>query len=64
MWPKEERRKAYDWYLKASQNGDGYAQYRLAHMYYVGDIIAKNDIQSYAWASLAAMSGKIEAIEL
>ncbi len=56
--------KAYSWYLKAAQNGDGFAQFRLAYMYYTGNGIAKNDIQSYAWANLAAMSGKVEASEL
>ncbi len=56
--------KAYDWYLKASENGDGYAQYRLANMYYLGDVIQRNYIQSYVWANLASMSGKEEAIAL
>ncbi len=56
--------KAYPWYLKASQNGDGYAQYRLAHMFYMGDGVPKNDIQSYAWANLAVLSGREEASAL
>ncbi len=56
--------KAYQWYLKASENGDGYAQYRLANMYYLGDVIQRNYIESYVWANLASMSGKEEAIAL
>ncbi|MBI2791076.1 MAG: sel1 repeat family protein [Gammaproteobacteria bacterium] len=56
--------KAHEWYLKASQKGDGYAQYRLANMYFVGDGIDRDYVQSYAWANLASMSGKDEATVL
>lgn len=57
--------KAYHWYLKASQNGDGYSQYRLATMFYVGSGgIQRDYVQSYAWAHLAAISGKDDAVAL
>ncbi|MBN9286742.1 MAG: hypothetical protein BGO43_02360 [Gammaproteobacteria bacterium 39-13] len=56
--------KAYDWYLKASQNGDGYSQYRLATMFYVGTGVQRDYVQSYAWAHLAAVGGKDDAVAL
>lgn len=56
--------KAYEWYLKAAKQGDGYSQYRLANMYYIGIGVPRDYVQSYAWAHLAAISGKEDASNL
>ncbi|MBS0290747.1 MAG: sel1 repeat family protein [Proteobacteria bacterium] len=56
--------KAYEWYLKASQNGDAQAQLALANMYYSGNGIPQNYVQSYAWANLASLNGQEQATRL
>ena len=57
----ENERKAFDWYLLASQNGDKDAPWQVAQMYYFGNGAEKNYIQSYAWAQIAYLYGKPEA---
>lgn len=55
---------ASDWYLRAAKNGDNYAQYRVANMYYHGNGVEKNLAQAYAYASMAAEQGSDEAMML
>ncbi len=56
--------KAYQWYSQAAENDDDYSQYRLAHLFYMGQGTERNYIQSYAWAKLAAIKGHLEASRL
>jgi len=56
--------KAFQWYQRASENGDRFAQYRLAQMIYFSVGKQRNVIESYAWANLAASEGDSEATAL
>uniref|UniRef100_A0A0Q9YJQ8 Localization factor PodJL n=1 Tax=Candidatus Berkiella aquae TaxID=295108 RepID=A0A0Q9YJQ8_9GAMM len=55
---------ALTWYLRAANSGDEYSQYRAANMYYTGQGAAKNAVQAYAFADMAAAKGFKEAVIL
>jgi TPR repeat protein len=43
---------------KAAEQGDADAQYQLGVMYGKGEGVAKNNVNAYAWSSLAATQGE------
>ena len=51
-------KEAVKWYRKAIEQGDGKAQNNLGFMYYKGGGVRQDDIESYAWAILAASNGE------
>lgn len=51
--------KIYEECLKAAENGDPEAQYKLAHMYYSGDNALKDKNRASYWLHKAAESGNI-----
>ncbi|MCY4672853.1 MAG: SEL1-like repeat protein [Bacteroidetes bacterium] len=40
------------------------AQYKLGHMYARGEGVPKNYVEAYAWSSLSASQGNVDATEL
>jgi len=57
--------KAFYWYSKAAQLGDGDAMLMLGWLYYEGNLSGRNDIaKARLWFSKAAELGIDEAIEM
>ena len=57
--------KAYKWYLKAANLGDGDAMLMLGWIYYKGELFGDTDIKkAKKWFSKAADKGIDEAIEM
>jgi len=53
--------KAFEWYKKATQNGDGVAQFFVGRMYRDGLGIHKDNVLAHAWFNVAAALGNEEA---
>lgn len=49
--------KAVHWLRKAAEQGDANAQFELGAMYLKGLGVIENEVQAYAWLSLASMQG-------
>ena len=49
------------WYRKAAEQGDARSQALLGGMYHQGQRVPKDDVQAYAWFSLAAAQGNATA---
>ena len=47
----------FDAVEKAAEQGDADAQARLGFMYSIGEGVTEEDIQAYAWISLASAQG-------
>ncbi len=57
--------KAYKWYLKAAELGDGDAMLMLGWLYYKGDLFGASNVKkAKQWFSKAADQGIDEAIEM
>jgi TPR repeat protein len=57
--------KAYKWYLKAAELGDGDAMLMLGWLYYKGELFGGSNIKkAKQWFSKAADKGIDEAIEM
>ena len=54
---KESRVNRVRWYCKAAEQGRADAQYNLGFMYDNGVGVPEDDIQAYAWISLASAQG-------
>lgn len=52
---------AADWYLKAAEEGDKDAQYKLATAYYQGWGVPQDDVEAARWYRQAAEQGHAEA---
>lgn len=53
---------AFTWFEKAAKRGLAIAQYNVGIMWYTGNGVEQTDlIQAYAWLSLAAASGYVDA---
>ena len=53
--------QAFEWWLKAAENGYADAQFNLSIMYVEGIGIAKDDCKAVEWYQKAAEQGHIEA---
>ena len=51
IWNAQEASK---WYRKASEQGLADAQYALGQNYFTGEGVPRNNVEAYAWFSLAA----------
>lgn len=56
-------KKAYKGYYKLAKAGDRYSQSRVAHMYAKGEGKSVDLTEAYAWAVVAAESGKDEYVQ-
>jgi len=52
--------EGFKWYKKAAVSGSDRAQMGVAISYYIGRGAPKDFVEAYAWANLAAASGKVE----
>jgi TPR repeat protein len=52
--------EGFKWYKKAAVSGSDRAQMGVAISYYTGRGAPKDYVEAYAWANLAAASGKVE----
>ncbi|KAG0238040.1 hypothetical protein BGW42_007594 [Actinomortierella wolfii] len=52
---------AFDWYLRAAENGHAGAQYNLALMYLEGQGVPQSDIDAFRWFHAAAVQGNATA---
>ncbi len=52
--------EGFKWYKKAAVSGSDRAQMGVALSYYTGRGAPKDYVEAYAWANLAAASGKVE----
>jgi TPR repeat protein len=48
---------AMKWFQLAADQGDGFAQLQLGHMYYEGTGVPQDLVQAHMWFSLAATKG-------
>ena len=53
----EDYAEAARWYRKAAEQGHVAAQFMLGVMYAIGEGVPEDDIQAYAWISLASAQG-------
>ena len=49
------------WFRKAAEQGNGSAQYSLGVAYAKGQGVPQDDVEVYAWFSVAAAGGNISA---
>ncbi len=49
------------WYMKAAEQGDADAQYKLGFMYKEGQGVSQDVVQAYMWLNLAAKTGLEDA---
>ena len=56
--------EAVKWCRKAAEQGNALAQFNLGGMYFRGEGVPKNDIESYAWFLLAKANGNERASEM
>ncbi len=50
------RNRKLDWFRRAAERGDAYAQYRVGRMYARGQGAPQDDKQAYFWFAVAASS--------
>lgn len=58
---KEDKAKAFHWYMLPAKNGHCAAQFRLSMCYHNGLGVEKNSTQAIKWLAESAMQGYIEA---
>ena len=58
---KRDYAEAVKWYLKAAEQGSGFAQYALSEAYGKGQGVRRNYVQAHMWANLAVVSGEPRA---
>jgi TPR repeat protein len=49
--------QAFDWYMKAAQQGVADAYFALGQIYSRGEIVAKDPVKAFAWFDLAKKGG-------
>ena len=61
-------KSAFEWFLKAAENGSPYCQEKIADMYYTNEFVKRNYKQALEWYKKAASQGdlyaRLAAIEL
>jgi len=57
-------KKAYKGYYKLAKAGDRYSQSRVSHMYAKGEGKSSDLTEAYAWAMVAAESGKEKYVNI
>ena len=55
---EQDYEKAFQWFLKSSQEGHKFAQYRLANLYYYGNSVEKDLSQAFLWYQKSASQGQ------
>jgi TPR repeat protein len=60
----EEQVSEFDAARQAAEQGHADAQYILGDMHYNGDGVPQDDVEAYAWCSVAAPNGDEYAIKL
>lgn len=59
--PKPDPDGAIKWWTAAARNGDPRSQYMLGALYANGNHLPRDLVQAYAWLTLAAANGVVEA---
>lgn len=54
----QDYEKAFQWFLKSSQEGHKFAQYSLANLYYYGNGVEKDLSQAFLWYQKSASQGQ------
>ena len=55
---EQDYEKAFQWFLKSSQEGHKFAQYSLANLYYYGNSVEKDLSQAFLWYQKSAFQGQ------
>lgn len=55
---EQDYEKAFEWFLKSSQEGHKFAQYSLANLYYYGNSVEKDLSQAFLWYQKSASQGQ------
>ena len=55
---EQDYEKAFQWFLKSSQEGHKFAQYSLANLYYYGNSVEKDLSQAFLWYQKSASQGQ------
>ena len=55
---EQDYEKAFQWFLKSSQEGNKFAQYSLANLYYYGNGVEKDLSQAFLWYQKSASQGQ------
>ena len=55
---EQDYEKAFQWFLKSSQEGHKFAQYSLANLYYYGNSVEKDLSQGFLWYQKSASQGQ------
>jgi len=55
--------KAVEWFHKAADQGNVYAQHNLSNSYWYGSGCPQDKVRAYMWANLAAAQGYADAIK-
>ena len=55
---EQDYEKAFQWFLKSSQEGHKFAQYSLANLYYYGNSVEKDLSQAFLWYQESASQGQ------
>ena len=57
----QDRKKSFDWAMKAAEQGDIFAQYAVAELYYSGKGVLQNREIALLWYEKAAIQGDADA---
>lgn len=55
---EQDYEKAFQWFLKSSQEGNKFAQYSLANLYYYGNGVEKDLSQAFLWYQKSSSQGQ------
>lgn len=55
---EQDYEKAFDWFLKSSNEGNKFAQYSLANLYYYGNGVEKDLSQAFLWYQKSSSQGQ------
>ena len=55
---EQDYEKAFQWFLKSSQEGHKFAQYSLANLYYYGNGVEKDLSQAFLWYQKSSSQGQ------
>ena len=55
---REDWERAFGWYRRAAEQGNAFAMYRLAFLYYHGKGVPKNDRRAFEWMHQSAREGE------
>ena len=57
----KDNTEAIKWYRRAAEQNHTRAQHNLGVSYHLGQGVAKDDVEAYAWSSLAAKTARSAA---